>query len=63
MSKTFVLNIDGICIEDNEIENTTMNKEEFYKWLHTCPCEKSLIKGGVGSTTIMFEYLEEVNDD
>ena len=40
-----------------------MNKEEFYKWLHTCPCEKSLIKGGVGSTTIMFEYLEDVNDD
>ena len=25
MSKTFVLNIDGICIEDNEIENTTIH--------------------------------------
>ena len=40
-----------------------MSREEFYKWLATCPSEKIFfINDDWGNTTIRFEYEEDEDE-
>jgi hypothetical protein len=39
--------------------NSGITREEFFKWLHECPGDWSIITDSYGETVVRFEYHEE----